>query len=307
VARVDTRRASIGTLAARQYGLVSRHQAMHAGMSPSAISRRLASGEWLQADYRVYLIAGTPITWHQQLLAACLAGPAVASHRSAARLWGFPVDGADEILEVTALRHRRRHASGVVWHESRRLEQRYVATVDAIPVTTPLRTVIDLAVVLDVDELERALYSAMRLHIATVEGIERTLEDLGALRHGRKRARAVLRRAREHERPPDTVIEFEFLQLLRRAGIPLPHPQVEIRDEDGELVGRADFAYPERRIVVELDSSRWHSIGIDRENDADRDRRMRDLDYRILRVSRKMLRHQPDDVIEWFRAELGLA
>jgi very-short-patch-repair endonuclease len=302
---VDPRRAAIGELAARQFGLLTRRQAREAGMSRSSIDRRVNTGEWIRTDQGVYRVAGSPVTWHQRLLAACLAGPAVASHRSAAELWGFPVDGFPEIVEVTAIRHRRRHAAGVVWHESQRLDPRYVATVDDVPVTTPIRTIVDLAVVLDTDDVEKALYSAMRLRLASIEGVERALEDLGALRLGRKRAREVIKRARAHDRPPDTVLETDFLQLLRNAGLPLPEPQREIRDEEGIVVGRADFFYPSERLVIELDSSQWHSIGIDIESDEDRDRRMMDLDYRIIRVSRRLLRDEPQKLVNRMRKELG--
>lgn len=198
----------VNALAARQHGLVTRTQALEVGLSRKAIEHRLRTRQWELADFRVYRIAGAPITWHQRLLAVCLGGPAIASHRAAARLWGFPVDGDEGVVEVTALRHRRRHADGVVWHESQRLEERYIGRVDGIALTSPVRTVVDLGAILDLDALEVVFQTAMRMRLVTVEGTEHTLDELGALRLGRKRVMELLRRARSQTRPLESPLDF---------------------------------------------------------------------------------------------------
>ena len=304
---MDTVGQRIAHIATQQHGLITRRQALEAGISARGIGRRLASGAFVQIERGAYRIGGAPITWHQRVLAACLAGPAVASHRSAARLWGFPVDRDDDIVEVTALRHRRRHVADVRWHESQRLEDRYLAEVDCIPLTTPVRTIIDLGVVLDADALEATLYTAMRMRMASIEGIERALDDLGELRLGRKQVRRVLKRARSYRRKPESSLETRFLQLIRDAGLPIPIPQYELRNPRGELVARVDFAYPDERLVIELDGARWHSIDPDKQRDRDREQRIIDLGNRVVRFTWKEVHDQPDDVVSKVRFELGLS
>ncbi|MFN2589662.1 MAG: type IV toxin-antitoxin system AbiEi family antitoxin domain-containing protein [Actinomycetota bacterium] len=87
---METHRA-IARILARQHGLITRKQALHVGLSPRSIYQRLETGSWERAQRGVYRLAAAPGSWHQHVLAACLAaGPsAVASHRSAAALWDF--------------------------------------------------------------------------------------------------------------------------------------------------------------------------------------------------------------------------
>ena len=72
---------------------------------------------------RVYRIGGAPPTWRGQVLAACWAaqGLAVASHRSAAELWGLP-GGCTDIVEITCRRWKRAKAAGLVVHETKLLD-----------------------------------------------------------------------------------------------------------------------------------------------------------------------------------------
>ena len=86
-------------------------------MSDALIRQRLDVDELVAVDYGVYASVITPPSWHQRLLAVCIASPAAASHRSAGALWRAP-DLVDALLEVTAVRHLRRSSQDVVWHES---------------------------------------------------------------------------------------------------------------------------------------------------------------------------------------------
>src|SRR5260370_40258000 len=78
-------RAILG-LAQAQHGVLSRHQALCEGLSPSAIDRRLAAGEWVRVFQGVYRLAGVKTTWEQRVMSGWLsAGPdALASHPSGA-------------------------------------------------------------------------------------------------------------------------------------------------------------------------------------------------------------------------------
>ncbi len=91
----DGAEAAVAALACRQHGVFSCRQATDVGFTAKMRQVRLANGRWETLHPAVYRLAGTPATWHQGLMAACLAaGPgAVASHRSAGTLWRL--DGLD--------------------------------------------------------------------------------------------------------------------------------------------------------------------------------------------------------------------
>src|SRR4051794_36447525 len=175
----------------RQHGLFTMAQAEAVGMHRSFVDRRVQSGDFLSVDHGVYRSALTPRSWHQRLLAACLAGPAVASHRSAGVLWRLPLDVANP-LEVTALRHRRRTVDDVTWHESYLLDEHSVTEIERIPVTKADRTVLDLAGVLEPHGLQRVVDDVLRRRLTTVASLGALLERLGPLRRGAAAMRSVL-------------------------------------------------------------------------------------------------------------------
>jgi hypothetical protein len=76
----------VGALADLQHGLVAKDQTRDVGLTQDQVETRLAVGRLLRRDFNVYRLAGAPVTWEQNVLAACLASGGVASHRTAARL-----------------------------------------------------------------------------------------------------------------------------------------------------------------------------------------------------------------------------
>ena len=132
-------------VAEAQYGLISSSQALAAGLSEYQIRRRLRSGRWRGVHPGVHAINGSPPTWHQSLLAACLwAGPhAAASHRAAARLWGL--DCMDnEVVEISV--PRKLTTTSVIVHRLSRPHTRIMRR-GGIPVTEVATTLVDLAAV----------------------------------------------------------------------------------------------------------------------------------------------------------------
>src|SRR5262249_9693064 len=97
------REACVHALAARQHALVTRRQAIAAGLTADAVARRVRAGLWVVAAPGVSRLAGAPRSWPQRALAAVLsAGPgAVASHRTAAHLWGLDGFAAPGRIDVT--------------------------------------------------------------------------------------------------------------------------------------------------------------------------------------------------------------
>jgi REase_MTES_1575 len=288
------REAALALIAERQFGVFTRAQTLDAGFTANTIKKRLHRGVWALVDHNVYRMSATPRNWNQRLVAACLAGPAVASHRA------LP-DMPNDIVEVTALRHRRRRAPDVIWHESWHLTERDITAIEGIPSTRPVRTFLDLGVVLSPDQLETVLNDGIRRNLLSVSAIGRRLEELGPLRPGTRVVQAVVSRHRTGRRAPESVLETRFLQLVRSAGLPEPVPQFEIGLGDG-AVARVDFAYPEQRIAIELDGAAYHSGEVAERRDRRRDNRLGAMGWRVLRFGWNDVTRSPDYVLGMMRA-----
>lgn len=294
--------ARIACIASRRVGVFTRSEALEVGASPRVIDYRLHIGRWEPLHPGVYRIAGaTPGSWRQAIVAACLAAgpPAVASYRAAGRVWAF-VDG--QALEVTVLRGRRLRLRGVVAHEAARLDPVDVTTKDDIPVTSPTRTVIDLAGVLAEDELEEVLDDALRRGLTTPRRIRWRLEQLG-----NRRGSATLRRLLDARDPraaaPKSRLETRVLRAMRRGGLPMPERQFPIRHR-GRVIGIVDFAYPDAKLAIEADGYRWHSGRRRWEHDLGRRNALTALGWRVLHVTAQALERDPGVVVETIAAAL---
>src|SRR5262245_59324300 len=126
-------------------GVFTREHALGFGLTPREVDRRLGTA-WQPVHEGVYRIAGAPVTWRSRLRAACWSNsslPAI-SHRAGGGVYELP-GGRTDSVELTCLRWRRTQEQGIIVHESRRLDDRDVARIDGILVTTPERTILDLA------------------------------------------------------------------------------------------------------------------------------------------------------------------
>jgi very-short-patch-repair endonuclease len=170
------------------------------------------------------------------------------------------------------------------------------AVVDAIPVTSPTRTLIDLASVLHADVLEEALDEALRRRLTTVRRLQWRLAQLGT--RGRQGAGTLAKfaEARAGTRTPESRLETRFLRLLRRAKLPLPVPQHEIRDHSS-LIARVDFAFPDVGLAIEVDSHRWHSSRARWEHDLARRNALTSLGWRIIHVTSTDLAGRANEII----------
>jgi very-short-patch-repair endonuclease len=279
----------IATLATMQYGVVSRAQLLAAGIGPGAIATRLKRHQLLPLHRGVYAVGHTALVPLAREMAAVLAcGPgAVLSHWAAAWVWRL-LELEYDLIEVTVPRTNRRRP-GLRIHRSRSLGAEDVCMHRGIPVTTPARTLLDLADVAPARDLERAFDEAMtqRLtsHAALVAVVERS--------HGHRgtgKLRDLLTRSEE---PALTRSEAEerFLALLREAGLPAP----EVNASVGAYL--ADFAWRERRLVVEVDGYRFHSSRAAFERDRRRDAELNAAGFRVVRITWRQLVEEPVAVI----------
>ena len=256
---------------ALQHAVFDRTLAMRLGFTKDQRAQRIQQGRWRELYEGVYRIAGAPRTWRGDQLAAVLAAGARAgaSHRSAAELWEVPGRSSAQ-HELLCLRWRRPRRAGLIVHETKLLRPWDITVVDAVPVTTIERTLLDLGAVVLPSVVERAVEDGLRRQLTTLDQLAETVERLG--RRGRNGA-GVLREIVEGRVTLRTItesdMEMRMLQILRRNGLPEPLTQYEIWHE-GRFVARVDAAYPQWRIALEYDSYAHHTGTMNHDRDGAR-------------------------------------
>jgi hypothetical protein len=242
----------------RQHGLVTRADALAAGLTPRQIRYRVASGRWIQVSPGVYRHPAHPVTPEQRILAAVLAaGPAAAaSHQSAAYLWGLLEWGEIEgrpAVSVAAPAHPR--AYGFEVHRVTDLDWSRVRTWKGIECTDPLWTLGDLGGAVDGSLVDRAIDRGLAKRLVTVAGLQ--AEAARRSKSGR-RGIGVLRERLERRgfvgAPHPSVLESRTLAFLARYGIPVAGCEVVVGPE-GEY--RIDFSLVPP-VMLEMDGYVWH-------------------------------------------------
>lgn len=228
-------------------------------MTADAIRDRIRSGRWERVLPTVYRVAGAPSSWHQKLMAVALWAPGAAiSHRAAAALWEMEGFLAGPV-ELSTTSGRKAPPDWITLHRTSRLDRADVTVVGVLPVTTPTRTLADLCGVLGRHNVEPALDDALRRGLTSLPRLRWAADRLGG--RGRTGARLLAELLRERHQgwtPPASRFESRVAGLLRKAGLPPPVPQYEIRDR-GKLLARVDFAYPDAMVAIEADGYRYHS------------------------------------------------
>ena len=169
VSNLPARRCQAKAL--RHHGVISRAEARAEGMSSRAIDRRLQSGEWSRLLPGVYALRGSPATFMRRVISAYKwAGDgALMSHSTSATLLGL--DGVD-IARIELSTPRRLRSERVVVHQ-RRTAGMQSACVKGVRVTGADQTLLDLARVLALENLELALDSALRLGLTRFDRVKR--------------------------------------------------------------------------------------------------------------------------------------
>lgn len=295
--------ARIARLASGRHGVFSYTEAIRAGFTKRTVYGRISTNRWERLYAGVYRLNGAPSSWRQQLFAACLAlgRGAVASYRAAGALWHLA--GYDPgILEVSVPRGRRPREHGVLVHQVVLLPVD-VTAVEAIPITTPTRTLLDLAAVSPADAVEEALDDALRRGLIKLPRLRWRAEQLGP-RSGVNVMRRLLDARAETVGSPQSVLETRLLQLLKRAGLPTPECQHEIRDR-GRLIAVVDFAYTEERLAIEADGYRWHSGRARWQHDLARRNELTRLGWRVIHVTAEDLNQHAEATVRAVAEALG--
>jgi very-short-patch-repair endonuclease len=236
-------------LAAKQHGVVARRQLLELGLSAQSIQHRLARGRLHKIDRGVYAVGRPALDREGRWMAAVLAcGPgAVLSHGSAAALWGIGPSPAGVEVTIPVASPRRRH--GVRVHRRPNLLAAHATVRNAIPVTKPVRTAIDLAVRSGPAQLERMINEADRIGLFSPEELLAALDDYPGVR-GVGPVRSIL--GARAFRLTDSELERRFLRIVEKARLPYPLTQQHVSGF------RVDFFWPDLGLVIETDGLTYH-------------------------------------------------
>ena len=272
---------------------MSRGQLWEIGLDDSAIRRRVRAGRLHRIHLGVYAVGHTVLNRNGRYLAAVLAagGGAVLSHRSAAILWGIHRSDAAKI-DVTVPRACGFRSTRTIAVHRPRLPPKAM-THTGIRVTTPGRTLQDLATAVPRRMLEKAaeMAEALRLHV-----------ELDPDHPGAARLANVLER-HDLEHTTRSPLEDDFLELCDRYDI--PRPLVNVYIEGFEV----DFVWPEARLIVETDSRTWHDTADAFERDRVRDALLTATGWRVVRFTRRRVRTEPGavaDLVRTLRSPISL-
>lgn len=273
---------AIVALGERQHGVVTRSQVTALGLPDQAIARRIRGGRLHRVHRGVYAVGRPSLTDRGRLFAAVIScgATAAASHSSAAALIGLLQWRRPRIDVTVESGGGRRRRGALIIHRSR-LEPADVTQIDAIRVTTPARTILDLADVLPERRLERLLDEAAYLGL-----------DLRGLkprpgRRGAARLRRVLGRHAPGSTRTRSALEERMLALVRRADLPAPELNAEIGGME------VDFVWRDARLIVETDGWRAHGTRAAFERDRRRDADLAAAGWRVLRFSHSQLYRDP--------------
>jgi very-short-patch-repair endonuclease len=291
---------AIAALARRQHGVVSIAQLAALGVDQRAVSHRVTAGRLHRIHRGVYAVGHTVLTIRGRWTAAVLAaGPGAAlSHASAAALWDLRRSAATIVDISVPSRAGRVKRRGLRIHRPRTLRPSEVATHDGISVTTPARTILDLAATLQRHRLERLLDQAEIQELTDYPSL-----DAIARAHpghpGSKRLQRALASYEAGGTLKRSDLERVFLKICDEHGLPTPEVNRRVQGEE------VDFLFEDERLIVEADSWRFHKTRQAFERDRRRDATHLEAGYRTLRFTDRRIARRPDEVARAVAAALN--
>lgn len=290
-------------IAAAQGGVFTTDQARRCGYSDREIRSLRSTGTWTALRRGIYAEAteadgGDDLPpYRLQVAAALLAiGPhAVASHQSAAALWGFetlqPLETPVVRLTTSTGRTPRRYPGLRV--EVAGLPETHRAHRQGLRVTSLSRTVVDCSRELPFRDALVLADSALRLFDLGKGDLEQVLKDCWPWPRIRRAARIVAFADAAAETVAESLARVVFLEQ----GLPTPELQCEIFDDRG-FIGRVDFLFRKFNTVVEVDGRLKYDDGDPRVlwREKQREDRLREAGYEVVRITWADLMYRPEKV-----------
>lgn len=300
---IDPRLTDLLAIAASQHGAITTAQARAAGASASLLHSWVRTGRLIRISERTLVVPGSPDTELRGAMVAVLdAGPgAVLSHHSAAALWevpGFHMDPPHVLAPRTSCRRRDRDPT---LHLSRRLPDHHHVVLDGIPVVTPTRLPFDLAATLHPGRIERLVDTLWARRLTTGALLHSMLEELARRgRPGTKVMRAVLEERGRGYRPPESNLERRVMTILQQGGISGFEPQRQLGD-DTRWLARVDLVHPQLGLVLQVNSSRFHTALLDRAHDQAQNDALRAAGFEVLVLDEDDVWYRPAELLATVR------
>jgi very-short-patch-repair endonuclease len=275
----------IAEIAGRQDNVITREQLLSVGVGRGAIAHRLADGLLRRIHQGVYLIGPAPPTAIARARAASLAcgDGAVISHSTAAELWEVrPPAGGD--VHVTVVGRNPGRRPGICLHRVIALARLEVVSRRGLAVTSPARTICDLAGSESIWATEEALSEARTRRLVTDRQLLSVIERAPA-RKGSAVVHALLS-AEAESGYTRSAAERRMRGLLRAAQLSQPRVNVPL------LGYVADFLWPREKLIVEVDGYKFHGSRGKFESDRKRDLVLTAAGYRVVRVTWRQMRDE---------------
>ena len=289
--------AKLAEFATGQGGNVTRQQLIASGLSSTAIATRIRRGDLHPRHYGVYGVGHeAPVVRAAEFAALLACGEgAVISHESAAAVWCPGKIEAPSDVTVTVVGRRLRSKSGIRVHETTRLDPLDVRDVDGLRVTSPARTVLDLAAA-ERPFLESFYSDLLARRVLREPQLKAALE-----RAGRRRGVALVRSLIAANQRGFTRSHAERIlrRLCRTAKLPEPLSNVKLAGYE------VDFVWPKERLVIEVDGFQFHGHRVAFERDRRKDQVLLTAGYRVVRVTWRQLVDEPLTVLAVIAAALA--
>jgi hypothetical protein len=295
--------AILHRLAINQGGVVTRSQALAAGMTDRQISSRIETVRWSRIAAGGYRSLDMPGRRNLVRAATTVLPNSVASHFSASALQGLRhVD--TQVVSVLVHSRTTHTFPGVRVFRAHDLASAHTLLLDGIPVTSVARTIVDLAAVVRRRRLRAMIDDAVASKMTTTPDIRQVLEQVARRgKPGVSNLRAVLEDWVGTPRV-ESVLERAGNRLLKDVGIEAWKPEYAI---PWSQTKRFDVGFPDHRIAIEWDSRRWHEMGEAFERDRARDVKALANGWRILRFTWSDVHDRPGHVVDTVRAVLALS
>jgi very-short-patch-repair endonuclease len=230
-------------------------------------------------------------------MAAALAAEGVVSHRSAAELWGLIQPAGYVEVSIPAKLDRRVRPPAIV-HRIKDLRPGLAVERVGLQVTDPVRTVIDLGLVMPWWLVQRAIAKGISTKALTVSEVRSLRDALGRPgRNGTGVVRAILDGKLLVLGKEDSELEKRFTRLAERRGLPPLTLQHEVW-EAGRFVGRVDAAYPALKLAIEVDGFEHHSTPDAFQHDRSRQNDLVTIGWTVLRFTWHDVVHRPAHVAQ---------
>ena len=297
------RSVAVDELARRQHGLVTSPQAIEA-LGLSRKNRWVRERRLVSVQPRVFRVTGAPETWHQNLLAACLAVDGIVSHRSAAELWGLIQPCGYVELSVPYEVNRSVRPPAIV-HRIKDLRPGLAVEREGFRLTDVVRTIIDLGLVLPEWQVHRAISKGIGSGAFEIGQIRALREALGRPgRNGTGVVRAILDGEVLLFTKEESELEKRFTALARKRGLPMFELQHEVW-HGGRFIGRVDAALPDIKLAIEVDGFEHHTTLDGFQHDRTRQNALVSLGWTVLRFTWQDIVRRPAHVAHVIEQAVG--